>query len=213
MKTPFTTEQFFEVIRNYNISVWPMQILLNLIAIGGIILLFLNIKYKSRFVFWILAFLWIWMGLVYHLIFFTRINPAAYLFGSLFILQSLLFAYDGFFHSSRQSPQSVDIYNITGALFILFALLIYPVLGAHFSHKYPDSPTFGLPCPTTIFTFGILLLMKTRVRVWFLIIPVIWSVIGFTAALKFGVYEDTGLLVAGIGGFVMILLRNRQMKN
>jgi hypothetical protein len=39
----------------------------------------------------ILAFLWLWMGIVYHFIYFSQINPAAKFFGALFILQGLLF--------------------------------------------------------------------------------------------------------------------------
>jgi hypothetical protein len=58
-------------------------------------------------------------------------------------------------------------------------------------------PTFGVPCPTTIFTVG--LLMLATPRLWRLsIIPVIWSVIGGSAAFLLGVSADYALPVAGI---------------
>jgi hypothetical protein len=36
-----------------------------------------------------------------------------------------------------------------------------------------------------------------------LVIPFLWSIIGSIAALKLGIHEDTGLLVAGILGTLM----------
>ena len=96
---------------------------------------------------------------------------------------------------------------------ILYALIVYPFLGYFLGHRYPYSPTFGLPCPTTIFTFGILLTANRKVPVLVLIIPVIWSVIGFFAAISFGILEDTGLLVSGILAAILILRNNKYQEN
>jgi len=43
-----------------------------------------------------------------------------------------------------------------------------------------------------------------------LVIPLIWSIIGFGAALSLGVKEDYGLLIAGVLGFILILFRDRK---
>ena len=94
-----------------------------------------------------------------------------------------------------------------GVLLVIFAFIIYPVSGYAFGHFFPASPTFGLPCPTTIFTFGILLWFDKKIPISILIIPFVWSIIGFFAALKLGVLEDTGILIAGI---LMIALRNKK---
>ena len=158
----------------------------------------------------VLSFLWLWMGIVYHLIYFAPINKAAYLFGGIFILQGLLFFYYGVLNNKLSFKFRFDIPGWVGALLITFALIIYPVLGYAFGHFYPASPTFGLPCPTTIFTFGILLWFDKKIPISILTIPFIWSVIGFFAALKLGVHEDTGLLVAGISGILMIALQNKE---
>ncbi len=48
------------------------------------------------------------------------------------------------------------------------------------------------------------------VQWYFIILPFIWSLIGFTAAFKLGILEDIGLLVAGVVGTGMILARNRK---
>ena len=105
----------------------------------------------------ILSFFWIWMGIIYHIINFSAINKAAYIFGAAFIFQGILFLYMGFFRQKITFRFYFDIYGITGGFLILFALILYPVLGYFQGHIYPSSPTFGLPCPTIIFTFGLLL--------------------------------------------------------
>jgi hypothetical protein len=84
------------------------------------------------------------------------------------------------------------------------------VLGQLSGHSYPYSPTFGLPCPTTIFTFGILLFADKKFNILLLLIPLIWSVIGFGAALNFSVFEDYGLLIAGITGFLLLMVYNKK---
>jgi hypothetical protein len=71
------------------------------------------------------------------------------------------------------------------------------------------TPTFGVPCPTTIFTFGMLLWTKREIPLYIAIIPLLWSLVGLSAALSFGMKEDSGLVVAGVSGFLLIVLRNR----
>jgi hypothetical protein len=39
------------------------------------------------------------------------------------------------------------------------------------------------------------------------LIPLLWSIIGFGAAVKFGIYEDVGLLVAGLTAIGTIIVR------
>ena len=104
-----------------------------------------------------------------------------------------------------------DVFGVTGAAFIVFALVAYPALGYMLGHRFPAAPTFGLPNPTTIFTFGVLLWAETAVPLRLVLIPALWSVIGFGAALTFGIAEDAGLLVAGVLGTALILLRNRRL--
>lgn len=210
MKLPFTAEQFLQVFTNYNQTIWPLQILFILLAVICIILIFRKSKYTNTIVTLFLAFFWLWMGLVYHIIFFAQINPAAYLFGALFIVESILVIYYGIIRKEFELVYNRDLFSYSGITLILFAIVIYPLIGFSVGHIYPASPTFGLPCPTTIFTLGILLFIKGKLPFGLIIIPVIWSLIGFTAALKLGIYEDTGLLIAGI---VTVILAYYKRKN
>jgi hypothetical protein len=69
----------------------------------------------------------------------------------------------------------------------------------------------GLPCPTTIFTFGLLLRSGRSVPLYVLPVPIAWSLLGFSAAYSLGIWEDVGLLLAGlIGGFLLVNFHTRQ---
>jgi hypothetical protein len=160
----------------------------------------------------VLSFLWLWIGVVYQLLFFSPINKAAYLFAVIFIIQSLIFLFFGVIKEEIQYNFQKSFLNYVGIFFLFYALLIYPLLGYILGHQYPYSPTFGLPCPTTIFTFGMLLFIKNKIRVFQIILPFLWSLIGFTAALKLSIYEDLGLLIAGLFGFIFLIINNKKLE-
>jgi hypothetical protein len=211
MKLPFSIEQFLEVFKEYNEAVFPAQVILYLIS-GVAIYSALNPNPKAnKVVSLILAFLWLWMGIVYHLIFFTVINKAAYLFGLVFIVQGILFLVLGVFKNKLSFYFRKDAYGTLGIILITFALFIYPVLGYLLGHVYPSAPTFGLPCPTAIFTFGFLLLNQKRSPIWILIIPFTWSLIGFMAALQLGILEDGSLVVAALATTSLLIYRNKNL--
>ena len=212
MKLPFTIEQFLETFRQYNVGVWPVQILLNILALVAIYFSIKKTAWSDKFIASILSFLWLWMGIVYHLAYFSKINKAAILFGALFILQSLLFIYFGVINTKLQFRLKMNLYGIAGIILILFALLVYPLIGFWLGHKYPSSPSFGLPCPTTIYTFGILLLSSKRLWIPVVLIPFLWSLIGFSAAFKLGMKEDISLLLAGMGSMILIVMLNRSLR-
>jgi hypothetical protein len=211
MHFPFTTEQFLNVFKSYNEDIFPLQVVFYITGFFVVFLLFKTAKIRDKIITALLSFYWIWMGIVYQMIFFSKINKAAYTFGILFIVQGIIFYIYGKIREKMAFQFSGSFYNYTGILFILYALIIYPVVGYIFGHRYPYSPTFGLPCPTTIFTFGVLLFLKNKISVWILIIPFMWSIIGFGAALNLSIYEDFGLLVAGLSGLYLLIMHNRKV--
>ena len=210
MQLPFSLGDFLNIFKEYNETVFPLQIVFYFVAFLCIYLIFTKYKYVNKIISITLSFFWLWIGVVYHLIFFSTINPAAYIFGALFIIQALLFMIWGVFKKNLSFEYKKTTNNVLGVIFLLYALIIYPLLGYQLGHVYPYSPTFGLPCPTTIFTFGLLLFSNKRVPFLLLIIPLIWSVIGFSAAINLAIYEDTGLIVAGITAVALLLINNRK---
>ncbi len=212
MNPPFTVEQFLEIFKNYNQKVFPVQFVLYLLGVLAIYMIRSGAPTTDKMISLILTVLWLWMGIVYHFIFFSTINQAAYLFGSLVILQGVLFLVVGVYRQKLLFKLQSNIYGIVGVILILFSLIVYPVIGYLLGHRYPWSPTFGLPCPTTIFTFGLLLMNSKKTPLGILIVPFVWSIIGFMAAIEFGIVEDTLLLLAGLAGTFLLVYRNRSLK-
>ena len=100
MKMPFTAEQFLQVFENYNHSFFPVQLIILLLAVLCLFFVHTQRKNTAKFVGAFLGLLWIWAGLVYHILFFSLINPAAYIFGGLFILEGILILMQAFRHQT-----------------------------------------------------------------------------------------------------------------
>lgn len=66
-------EQFFEVFEKYNASIWPLNIIMYLLAVAILGLIFANRRYSDKIVNGILSFFLIWMGIGYHIMFFSEI--------------------------------------------------------------------------------------------------------------------------------------------
>lgn len=207
MSVPFTQEQFLYNIATYNLSVYPMQFVMYLLAGLALFMLFRKQAYSDRLISAILAFFWIWMGIMYHIMNFASINTTAYVFGVIFILQGMLFIRYGIIGKKLTFRFLPDRYGAIAILLLTYSLVFYHLFGNFIGHVYPAIPTFGLPCPTTIFTFGMLLLAP-KVPQSLIIIPLLWAFIGGSAAFMFGILQDTLLLLMGLVATVMILYRN-----
>jgi len=212
VKLPFTTDQFLDVFARYNVAVWPAQLFVYLLGVLCIILALRRSTYSSLIISLILSVFWLWMGVVYHFLFFSKINQAAWMFGSLFILQSLIFIYVGVIRHNLSFHFRRDAFGIGGAVLLTYALIIYPTLGYLHGREYPAAPTFGLPCPTTIFTLGFLLWAKAKVRLYVVIVPLFWSVVGFFAAFSLTIMEDYGLLGAGLVASTLFILGSKRAR-
>ena len=205
MKIPFTTSEFLNVFEQYNKAIWPLQVIFYAMAIFSVFSIVRKGLYTNIIAFSFLGFFWIWMGVVYHLIFFSEINQAAIVFGVAFIAQGLVFLYFGADRQKIKLELVRDATGISGVVFIVYALILYPLLGLFLGHVYPAAPTFGVPCPTTIFTFGILLFSRERVPWYVVIIPFLWSLIGFFAAIHLSTPQDFGLVGAGVVSTLIVV--------
>jgi hypothetical protein len=136
--------------------------------------------------------------------FFSAINPAATVFGAAFVAQGLLLlGLGGVGHSFRVGPRG-GFANVAGWALVVYSLLLYPILGRLQGHGYPAGPSFGAPCPMTIFFLGIMLWSTPRVPVTLVVIPLLWTVVASTAALELGILEDLGLAVAALAVVVTV---------
>jgi hypothetical protein len=209
MSPPFTVAEFLDVFARYNTAVWPAQLGLVALAVAAVVLALRPRPGAGRAIALLLALLWLWMGVGYHLAFFAAINPLARVFGAAFVLQAGVLAGLGWWRPRLSFRARWDGAGIAGGALVLYALVVYPILAVLAGHGYPAMPTFGLPCPTTIFTFGLLLWTDARVPRAVLVIPFLWALIGMSAAIGLGMREDFGLVVAALVS-TAVLLRRRE---
>jgi hypothetical protein len=194
---PFTPEQFLAVFASYNNAIWPIQIAAYLLGGIAAALLFRKTPGSDRIIAGILAVMWLWTGFGYHGIWFSAINKAA-LFAALFIVQGCCLIYAGVYRHQIRFGIRRGLATWAGAAFVVYAAIVYPLIGVAASHPFPAMPMFGLtPCPVTIFTFGMLLLTMGPVPRWLLVIPFVWSLIGGSAAILLNVPQDWLLLLSG----------------
>jgi Family of unknown function (DUF6064) len=203
MALPFTSEQFLDIFRQYNTAIWPLQCLLTATALVAVV--FAVRGRSGKVVAFCLAGQWVWTGIVYHWLFFAKINPAAWLFGALWVAGGVAFAWNvlGSRVLSFRTTQRARL--VIGWSLVAYALVLCPILGRLGGRIYPFAPTYGAPCPVAIATLGLLWFARPPFPRYLVIAPVIWAAIGSAAAFTLGVREDLGLLVAGLSGVVLLL--------
>ena len=196
MSLPFTLEQFLSVFAEYNDSLWPAVVVLWLASFGAAAVAWWKPTSYSQALTYLLAALWAWSAVAYHVWLFTRINPAAWLFGAAFAVQAALFLWAGA-RSRIEYFSSDGVIGRVGVGLVVYALA-YPFVTMASGHRYPAAPTFGVPCPTAILTIGLLMTARRRIPPLLEIVPILWGFIGGSAALLLNVPTDYVLLGAGV---------------
>lgn len=209
---PFTRDEFMAVFARYHTATWPAVMVWFSLAIlllayiyrhaaerqgAGVLLLYVGL-------------LWSWTGAAYMWGYFATINPAANIFGLVFIIQGLWLLYESGKSNVVELSAVPKPQLYISIFFFIYALLLYPLLGNLFGHYYPAAPIFGLPCPNTIFTFATLMIVTDasgKMLGRLLIIPAAWSVIATFAAIQLNVPEDWMLPVAALVTIVVAYSR------
>ncbi len=203
---PFTLDQFLDLLGTYNTQLGPVIGAVWLVSVLAVAMYFrgdLTVAAAAS----LLAVHWAWSGVVFHAVYFTRVNPAAWLFAALFLAEAVALAWLA--RSSRrgtrlrragQTPRQVlaDVFVI--------AAIVYPFLVLATGHALPRAPLFAVPCPTLLLTAGVLLTLGPRAPRWLAVIPVLWSAIGGSAAILLTVVPDYLLLAAGASLVAFVLL-------
>lgn len=208
---PFTAEAFFALFEDYNAAIWPAQV----VAYGlGALALWLSFRPRpgsNRTITAVLMAFWLWTGLVYHIMYFAQLNVAAPAFGAFFVLQGLLLSRTGVLRQRLAFRFQPDVFGWVGLGFVAFAMVLYPLVGWLAGHGWPEAAMFGVtPSPVTIFTLGMLLLTEGRLPLHLLVIPVLWSLIGGSAAWFLDVPEDLALPLAAFAGTGLAVWKNRR---
>lgn len=197
MAVPPTTEQFLDIFAAYNGAIWPLQLVAYGLAALVVAAALFPARESDRFVTVTLASFWLMTGVGYHWAHFAPVNRFAYVFGLLFVLQAGVLINLGVRRDVLRFRLHATPAGLLGAALAVYATVAYPGVAALLGHAYPRLPLVGVaPCPTTIFTLGVLLWGDPRPHRGALAIPLLWALVGATAVPLWGMWEDTGLLVA-----------------
>lgn len=205
---PFAAEQFFEIFARYNAAIWPAQIAAYAIGAAAFALAWRGGAGAGRAVAALLALMWAWTGVAYHWLAFAPVNPAAWAFGALFLAEAAALLYAGALRGALRFRAKVGARAAFGLVLVVYAMLLYPLVGMAAGHAYPRLPTFGVtPCPVTLFTLALLQFAQPPVPAGLVALPALWSLIGGSAAFLLGVPQDWPLLVAGPVAALTLLRR------
>jgi hypothetical protein len=193
---PFTRPEFLGIFERYNEALWPAEVVAYMLAFVAAAALFHRAERVQRAARGALATLWIWTGIVYHWIFFAEVNPAAWLFGLLFVLEGIWIAIGGASRERLRFRLRGDPGDVLGGTLLAYAAILYPAAATLGGDVWPATPGFGItPCPLTMFTLGMLLFARPGPSLW--AIPLLWALIGGSASLLLGIMADWPLLLAG----------------
>jgi hypothetical protein len=194
LRLPFSHDAFLDLFAAYNLALWPAAAVL-WVATAWVFFTWVRSGHVGgRTLFTLLAVHWAWSGIAYHWFFFRRINPAAVMFAAMFLIQAGVFARLALTSRGR-AVAAGGPRGVIGIGLVAYGL-IYPLVGLGLGLEYPRMPVFAVPCPTLLVTAGWLVTSAGVPRAS-RIIPVIWAIVGSSAAFTLGIRGDLALVVAG----------------
>jgi hypothetical protein len=206
---PFTAEILFASMTQYNQALWPLPPVALLLGLAAVLLTVRPVRDSNRLISGYLAAAWLWVGIVYHMLHFARLDFAAPLYGALFVLEGLLLLWLAVQGRLAFSFHGGPIGWVGLALAML--AVAWPLVDRLSGLSWQAERVVGLaPAPTTILTLALLLLADRRAPPYLAIIPLLWTLIAGATAWILWIPQDLALPVAGLGGFALILWKNRR---
>ena len=202
-----SAEEWWGILEAYGAKVWPAQAVFFVAAVLFVLLVFLKPgRMANTLVRLYMALSFGWVGIIFFLALGKGLK-GNYFFGCLFIVVALLFAVDVFrdrmqFRLPAVTPQKYV------TLLLTLIVLCYPIFSMALEHRFPRIIVPGtFPCPTTALALVLLTTALPRVdKIIYIIL--LFRAIPFPPLIqipKYGVYEDTIMLVIGIYSLVMLV--------
>jgi hypothetical protein len=169
----FSPRTYYRLFELYNEAIWPAHIAAAALAIALVLSLRRN---DGRATAAILATVWLWTSIAFHLERYATINWAATYFAAAFALQALLLAWTGVVRGRLDLQASRNIPGRIGLVLVAVALIVQPLVGLLFGRPWTQAEIFGIaPDPTAVAILGVLLCAK-RVHWHLFAIPALWCV-------------------------------------
>jgi hypothetical protein len=221
-----TSEEFWELIHNYDAAIFPMQFIFSIAAIVLVVCMAKKPSAKlNRWINLFLALCYLWIGIVFFLVHNRDLSVKMHYFQPiLMFIIAFLFALDIFLKRSDFKFSRHHFHNFLVLFFMAYSIIGYPFMGWLLKHPYSVNisgdfsiwvPILGVyPCPTTIFSLSLLSLALPQGDKKVMIPLLFWSLFSIMGPpLRiYGVYEDFGLFFAGLYGFIMFIISFRKKR-
>ena len=192
-----------------NAAIWPMQLVWYASAAAMVGLALWPRRRASQLICLLAAAYLAWVGIAFFGVLDSGMT-LAWLWAATFILEAVLLLVAGIVRRDLVIAPRWNLASVLGAVFILYALVSYPIIGVLGGHPLGSLPVFGLaPCPTIIFCFGLLLWARPTAPKYVLLLPLAWSLNATPTDLAMGIVADVGLVVAGVTTVGLITWRDR----
>jgi hypothetical protein len=204
-------EEFWAVMETYGARIMPAQIVFYLAAILFVGWLYLKPERPRSFAAKLyLSIAFAWNSVAFYFVLARDMAGESYgnyVFGSIFIIVSALFAVD-LFRQKMQFSLPIARGRRIVTLVLLVLVFCYPLFGIAFGHSFASLIVPGtFPCPTT--ALGLLLLTTALPQVdriaYILLLICAIPFTPFVQVARYGVYEDTILFATGIYSLVLLL--------
>ena len=179
----FSQDTYFRLFGLYNRDVWPLQAAA--LGIAALLLAMMRRPTAARPALLILALVWIWAGLAFHIQRYATINFAATFFGVLFFVEAAVLAVMAF----RWRPRFTQ--SRAAVALVVFGVFVNPLIGFAAGRNWTELSFFGLgPDPTAIVTVGVLFACRPR---WIALSgAMLWCLIAVLTALAMESVEVIG---------------------
>ena len=132
---PFTANDFLDVFAAYNNELWLLTLALWVCTAAVFVPFIAGGRARLPLPTLLLAGHWLWSGILYHALFFTAVNPAAWLFAALFVLQAVLLIVAACSGGMTAAPVRSWRHVVSSSL-ILYSL-VYPAIAWADGFAYP----------------------------------------------------------------------------
>jgi hypothetical protein len=173
----FSARTYYRLFELYNLAIWPFHLIAGAFGVTILMCVARSGAASGRVDASLLAACWLWVAWAFHAERYSTINWAANYFAIGFAAEALLLFWSG---TVRGRLALAPVRSGTDRIalgMLLFALLVYPLLGPASGRSWRQLEMFGVaPDPTAVATLG-LLLLSARVPWLLLPIPLLWCAI------------------------------------
>ncbi len=204
------SQEWWNVISNYNQSIFPMQLVVMLVGI--IVTLYLiygsetkaNVAMKGY-----LSFCNLWIGSVFFVVLGKGFpSPLRQIQGAVFIIIGILFAVD-IFTKKMQLVVPKSGFKRCITILLLLIVILYPMIGVVLGRSFNQLIYPGtLPCATTAFTLVLFTGSLPKVNKLIYSLLLVWA-IPFPPLIqipKYHVYEDEIMFLVGIYSLIVLII-------